>query len=530
MTGFDLAWPDSLLALPAGWPLLLAGLVTALRRRTGPAWGGGAVCASIGLILAAPPTAAALGGPLLALVLACHVAALIALLLGWDEPRRLDRAAGLIAAGAGIAALFTATLPGLMVWSELVALASALIILNGSRPGAVRAGLGYLMLQVLAGALLLIGLIAVAAARGDVSQRPLALEGLGPWAILLALLLKAGLPPFQGWLVGAYPQASPTGTLWLSAFATKIAIVALARLFGGAEALLWLGLAAALLALLPAWLERDWRRAIAWSLVSQIGVMAIGIGVGTPPALAGVVLLAAGHVVYASALFAVAGGLEQRDGHGTPGLWLAGLLAALSIGLPGLAGYGGKSLIGAALLAQGFDLIELAVVASGALVFLAVGLRPLLDRLRPSGPAAPLRAGEILAAGLALGAGLGLGLGAALFDDGAAVQWDRHALLVQGAALALALAAGLLLRRLKRLPKGREHVAGWAELPPPCLPAWHWPALGQTSPLAPRITAGLARGGRGLVHLARRLSSGGAGEGVLWALTLLGLGLIASFA
>lgn len=529
MTGFDLSWPADLLALPAGWPLLLAGLLTAMRQHAGSRWGLVGIVASLGLMAMAPPSAAS-SGALTALAVAFHVAALVALLFGWSQIRRLDRAAGLIAAGAGVAALFTLTLPGLMIWTEIIALASALIIMNGSRAGAVRAGLTYLMLQILAGALLLIGLIAVNATTGDLGQRPLVLDGIGPWAILVALLVKAAVLPFHGWLVGAYPQATPTGTLWLSAFATKVAIVALVRLFPGAEILVWLGLSAALLATLPALLERDWRRAIAWSLVSQLGVMAIGVGVGTPLALTGVVLLGAGHVVYTGILFAAAGGLEQRDGASTPGLWLTALVGALSIGLPGLAGYGGKAMIGEALVAQGQTLVEYGVVASGALVFFAIGLRPVLERLRPTPLADGLRPGEIAAAIVAALASLALGLGAPLLEPQAEAIWDEHAVLLQLGALAVVLVGGMALSRLKRLPPGREQVARWAILPPPATGAWPRPALTGGDRLARALGVVLGRLGHGAIALSRRLVTGGAGEGVLWALALLGLGLIASFA
>lgn len=191
---------------------------------------------------------------------------------------------------------------------------------------------------------------------------------------------------------------------------------------------------------------------------------------------------------------------------------------------------GGKAMIGEALVAQGQTLVEYGVVASGALVFFAIGLRPVLERLRPTPLADGLRPGEIAAAIVAALASLALGLGAPLLEPQAEAIWDEHAVLLQLGALAVVLVGGMALSRLKRLPPGREQVARCAILPPPATGAWPRPALTGGDRLARALGVVLGRLGHGAIALSRRLVTGGAGEGVLWALALLGLGLIASFA
>ncbi|PWR19588.1 proton-conducting transporter membrane subunit [Zavarzinia compransoris] len=513
-------------ALPPGWPLLLAGLLAAAiahpvaHRVAG--WAG--VVASLALIVFAPgPGFAPLDG---ALVLAFHLAAAAGLLFAAGQRDRIAVGAGLVATGAGVAALASTSLAGLMIWTEVIAIASALIVMAGGSPEAVRAGLAYLLLQVLAGVLLL---AAIAIGPGGA---PLGAAGI---AVLIALGIKAALPPAHGWLIHAYPAASPTGTLFLSAIATKVAVVALARLYPGEPLLLWLGLVMAVGGVLPTLFERHWRRLLAWALVSQLGVMVIGIGIGSPEALAGTGLLAVGHVLYASLLFLVAGSLEARDGRAPRGLRPAALAATLSIGLPGLAGYGGKAVIGEALIHAGLGWADIVIVVVGAIVFATAGLRPLIERCAaaPGAPALPLREG--LAVLLLTLAGFAVGSFGALLTPHAGAAFHLTPLLVQGAALALVSA--LLLSPLGRALPGRDGALMVLAVPQP---GWAIGAIDLFRPLgtllarlgarSDRLLAGGGRiGGRGLLGLSRLFNRGALGDSVLWTLTVLTIVLIVSF-
>lgn len=511
-------------ALPPGWPLLLAGLLAlGLRHPLGHrniGWAG--LLASLTLFAFHGPALAPLDG---GLILAFHLVAAAGLLFAAGQPDRIAVGAGLVATGAATAAIASTSLAGLMIWTEVIAIASAVIVMAGGTETAVRAGLSYLLLQVLAGVLLLIG-IALGPEGGTL--------GAAGIAILIALGIKAALPPAHGWLIHAYPAASPTGTIFLSAFATKVAVIALARLYAGTELLIWLGLAMAIIGVLPTLAEQNWRRLLAWALVSQLGVMVIGIGLGTAEALAGTRLLAIGHVIYATLLFLVAGCLEARGGFAVRGLRLAALAATLSIGLPGLAGYGGKAVIGEALIHAGMGWADLVIVGVGAVVFVTAGLRPLLERCAaPVGsPALPVR--EALAVALLTLAGAALGSLAPLVEPHAAAAFHLTPLLVQGAALGLASALILLIGR--RLPT-RDGALGLLAVPAPGLVIG---ALDLFRPLGALLAglgeriaallAGLGRlGGRGLYGLSQGFNIGSLGDSVLWALTVLTIVLIVSF-
>ena len=55
----------------------------------------------------------------------------------------------------------------------------------------------------------------------------------GTWLILAGFLINAGAPPLSAWLPDAYPESSPTGMVFLSAFTTKTAVYVLWRGFQG---------------------------------------------------------------------------------------------------------------------------------------------------------------------------------------------------------------------------------------------------------------------------------------------------------
>ncbi|MCF4164096.1 hypothetical protein L2U69_00365 [Zavarzinia compransoris] len=518
--------------LPAGWPLMLAGALSAAfalpiaARNIG--WVG--LIASLWFLFldGAAPVLSPLDG---ALALAFHLVAAAGLLFARPvDGAPQDRAAvscGLIAAGAGAAAIASTSLPALMIWTEVIAIASALIIMAGGTIEAVRGGLAYLLLQVLAGVLLLLGIV----------------YGLGTETagvlILIGLGIKAALPPVHGWLIKGYSTASPTGSIFLSAFATKIAILGMVRFLPGTEVLIWFGLAMAVGGVLPTLFEANWRRLLAWAVVSQLGVMVVGVGLGTEEALAGVVLLAIGHVIYATMLFVVAGVMERAGKAAPRGLGLLVFVSMLSIGLPGLAGYAGKAVIGEALIHHGMAWADYVIVAVGALVFATAGLRPLVERCRPSGPGATnptAVSGRDVAATLILLAG-SIGVGAFGFRLSGHFEAAFHVgpLVVQAVALAAVIvfmATGL--RRL--LPQGQGALdflaVPWGR--------WVTGTLDLAIPLG-NIFVRLGEefvamfgqagrlGGRAVLGLARFVTYGGVGDGVLWTLALLTVVLIVSF-
>ena len=210
---------------------------------------------------------------------------------------------------------------------------------------------------------------------------------LGPTLILVAFGIKAAFPLLHNWLQDAYPEATVTGTVFLSAFTTKLAIYALARGFPGTEMLVWVGATMTAFPIFYAVIENDLRRVLAYSLNNQLGFMVVGIGIGTELSLNGTVAHAFSHILYKSLLFMSMGAVLFRTGtiKGSElgGLyktmpWTAGfcIIGAASISaFPLFSGFISKSLIVSAAAHEGHWVVWLVLLFASAGVFHHSGIK-----------------------------------------------------------------------------------------------------------------------------------------------------------
>ena len=120
------------------------------------------------------------------------------------------------------------------------------------------------------------------------------------WLVLLGVAINAAIPPLHAWLTDAYPEGTVTGSVFLSAFTTKVAVYVLVRAFPGVQLLLYLGVIMAIYGIVFAVLENDIRRLLSYHIVSQVGYMVAGVGIGTGLALNGSIAHAFSHILYKS--------------------------------------------------------------------------------------------------------------------------------------------------------------------------------------------------------------------------------------
>ena len=137
----------------------------------------------------------------------------------------------------------------------------------------------YLLIQVGSGVILLSGVLLHFRDTGSIDFNHLGMGSTATLLILLAFGIKCAFPFLHNWLQDAYPQATPTGTVFLSAFTTKLAVYALARGFAGTEELVYIGAAMTAFPVFFAVIENDLRRVLAYSLNNQLGFMVVGVGV-----------------------------------------------------------------------------------------------------------------------------------------------------------------------------------------------------------------------------------------------------------
>ncbi len=222
--------------------------------------------------------------------------------------------AALVYAGAAIGAVLAGDLVTLFIYWELTAVSSVFLIWARRSEEAFRAGLRYLVIQVGSGVLLLAGLIVHFRVTGSIAFDHLGLETPGGLLIFLAFGIKCAFPLLHNWLQDAYPQATVTGAVVLSAFTTKLAVYALARGYAGTEILIYIGAMMTAFPIFFAVIENDLRKVLAYSLNNQLGFMVVGIGIGTELALNGTAAHAFCHILYKALLFMSMGAVLFRTG------------------------------------------------------------------------------------------------------------------------------------------------------------------------------------------------------------------------
>lgn len=301
--------------------------------------------------------------------------------------RRLELAASSIYAGAAMGAVLAADLITLFVFWECMALAAVVIIWANPSPQAWRAGMRYALIHLLGGVVLMLGIAGHAAQGLGLGVQDLSLDSPGGWLILCGFLLNAGAPPLSAWVADAYPEASFSGMVTLSAFTTKTAVYVLLRGFPGTELLLWAGLIMVFYGIIYALLENDMRRILAYSIVNQVGFMLCGIGIGTSMALNGAAAHAFTHIIYKALLLMSAGSVLLMTGkrkctdlgglvQSMPFTALCGIIGGLAISsFPLTSGFISKSMVTQASADEQMLWLWLALQAASAGVFLHAGIK-----------------------------------------------------------------------------------------------------------------------------------------------------------
>ncbi len=316
-----------------------------------------------------------------------HIAAFIGVVYSLHVRDTVQQVAAMLYAGSGIGAVFAGDLLTLFVFWEMLAVTSVFLIwARGTRRSYV-AGMRYLIIQVLSGVILLIGTLFYGAENGTLEFGYIGLEGISGWLIFLAFGIKCAFPVLHSWLTDAYPEGTPTGTVFLSAFTTKVAVYSLARGYPGTELLVYIGATMACFPIFMAVVENDLRRVLAYSLINQVGFMVVGIGIGTALAINGAVAHAFNDVIFKGLLFMSMGAVLHMTGR-INGSELGGLyktmpkttilciVGAASISaFPLFSGFVSKSMVMTAALENDYGWIWLALLFASAGVFHHAGIK-----------------------------------------------------------------------------------------------------------------------------------------------------------
>ncbi|MEW6507533.1 MAG: Na(+)/H(+) antiporter subunit D [Bacteroidota bacterium] len=299
-----------------------------------------------------------------------------------------QQSAALLYAGGALGVTFAGDYFTLFIFWELMALASTYLVWARRTTEAEKAGMRYLIVHLFGGSLLLAGIIIHVNTTGSIIITRLIPDySISSILILTGVALNTAIPPLHAWLADAYPRATVTGSVFLSAFTTKSAVLILIKIFAGWEILIALGVMMALYGVVYAVLANDIREILAYHIISQVGYMVAGVGLGTEMSINGTTAHAFSHILYKALLFMGAGVVLQTTGRSKltelggiakdqpVTLWLY-MVGAFSIsGFPLFNGFISKSMVVAAAGDSHFDTAMLLLLLASVGTFLHTGLK-----------------------------------------------------------------------------------------------------------------------------------------------------------
>ena len=292
-------------------------------------------------------------------------------------------------------AFLTGDMFNLYVWFEVLLIASFVLLALGAGRAQMEGALKYFTLNLMSSALFLTaaGLLYGFVGTLNIADLAVRLRGMpGPFVTALAMLfltafgIKAAVFPLFFWLPASYHTAPIAVSAVFAGLLTKVGVYALLRaftmLFAADPAfthtvILVLAGLTMLCGVLGAMAQQDFRRVLSFHIISQIGYMIMGLGLFTPPAVAGAVFYIAHHIVVKTNLFLIAGLAERYSGAfelkkmgglyaARPALAALFLVPALSLaGVPPLSGFFAKLfLVQAGLEAQQHLIVAVSLLVS----------------------------------------------------------------------------------------------------------------------------------------------------------------------
>ena len=293
------------------------------------------------------------------------------------------------------------------IFIDISSFAAACIVIIKDKPENLRAGIKYIALSILGSGFILMGIVVLYSTTGQLSLaaiRTVFQGGLGESAsavlyavafITLGVGFKSALFPMHIWLPDAHGTAPSPSSAVLSALVLKAYIIFYMKILYSAIGqdiiasdemltqllfyVLVLGAAAMLAGSIFAILQTDIKRMVAYSSVSQIGYIFMGIGLGTELGLYAAAFHIVAHAVTKAGLFLVAGSIidqtQNRNvkemggiGYQMPVTMVMFAIGGLSmIGIPMFLGFNSKWNFAVAIIDSGMYWVMAAVAISALL-------------------------------------------------------------------------------------------------------------------------------------------------------------------
>lgn len=296
-----------------------------------------------------------------------------------EDPLQIS--AGLLYMACAVGVAFAYDWLSFYLFWEGLAVFAVLLVISARTREAYFSSIRYILVHAVSGLSLLLGILILWYYEGMTTVENLRNLGhnLPYFLILFSFVINASVPPLNAWLPDAYPNSTIYGSVFLSAFTTKSAVYALVRVFPGEYILAIAGAIMAFYGVVYATLENNPRRLLSYHIISQVGFMVCGAGLGSAEALNGASAHAFAHIIYKGLLFMSAGAVIYATGiqrihllggfaKKNPWVALYFFIGALSIsGVPLTSGFVSKSITihAATLLHRPFEYILMELASIG---------------------------------------------------------------------------------------------------------------------------------------------------------------------
>ena len=280
---------------------------------------------------------------------------------------------GLLYLGSALGAVFAGDFFTLYIFWEIMAFSSLGLIWYSRTERATNAGMRYILFHLFGGCALLGGILIHYMNTGSIAVGPVEL-GMGYLLLLIGIGVNTAFIPLHSWLPDSYPKATLAGAVFMCVFTTKTGVYVLARTFPGVEAVAYMGGVMCLYGVAFALLQNDVRKLLSYHIVSQVGYMVAGIGIGTYIGINGGIAHVFNHILYKALLFMCMGAVIYATGKHNltelgglakkmPITMITCIIAALSIsGAPGFNGYVSKGMVIHAAELEGMHVLALALI------------------------------------------------------------------------------------------------------------------------------------------------------------------------
>lgn len=288
--------------------------------------------------------------------------------------------------GSSLGVVFAGDFFTLFIFWEIMSVASVILIWYQRDKEAIAAGFRYILMHIFGGCAFLAAIVIHYVSKESMDVAPFDV-GLAYALLLIGIGVNAAFLPLHTWMPDAYPRATITGSVFLCVFTTKTAIYVLARTFPGVEAVAYMGGVMSIFGVIFALLQNDVRRLLTYHIISQLGYIIAGIGIGTALAVNGGIAHTFTNILFKTLLFMCMGAVIYRTGKNNltelgglakkmPITAITCIIASLSIsGAPGFNGFVSKGMVISSAAEAHKPLLELMLTLAGvgtALSFLKI--------------------------------------------------------------------------------------------------------------------------------------------------------------